>query len=129
MSLTRTESDLIGTHASPASIAAGGNSSGAVDLTTTAGTFEAEIGAQVTIGSSPSAGPTVQFGYSLDGTNYFNDGGAITLPTTASTTFYVGPYLPPMAAKKAQITITNNDGGSVSITAWAAATTLASSNL
>lgn len=130
MSLSRTETDIIGTPASPASVTHGTTTtSTAVDLTATAGTFDCAIGGAVITTTSPSASPTVAFFYSLDGTHYIQDGGSIVIPTTASTTTPFGPYLPPPASKKAQVTVTNNDTGTQAITAWASATTLASSNL
>jgi hypothetical protein len=129
MSVTRTETDIIGSVASPASIAHGANASGTVDLTATAGTFDAAIGGAVIVGTVVSAGPTVAFYFSLDGTNYIQDGGNVAIPVTASTTTPFGPYVPPPAAKAAKVTINNNDTGTVAITAWAQVTTLSSNNL
>jgi hypothetical protein len=131
MSLSRTETDLLGSPGSPTSISAGSAAtSTALDLTSVAGTYSAVLGGAVIVGgSSPSASPTVTWQYSLDGTNYVNDPSVQSLPTTASTTNYVGPYRPPPEAKKARAVVTNNDAGSVAVTAFVQGTVLASSNL
>jgi hypothetical protein len=120
---TRTSSNLIGSPASPASIAANASSTGTLAIASGGTLAEGEIGCAVIVGGSPpTTAPTVQFLYSFDGTNYLADGGAFIVPLTVSTTTYYGPYTPPSGAVDAQVIVTN--GATNAITAWAQGATL-----
>ena len=116
---------MTGTPASPTSIGANGTStpSFAIHTLNSPDNIARCSGiVAVIIGSSaPASSPTVQFQFSLDGTNYVNDGGAYSVPLTTSTTNYY-PYQPPPEATNWQAVITN--GGTNAITAWAQCDTL-----
>jgi hypothetical protein len=88
-----------------------GSGSGSSTLT---GGFLAAV---IIEGSAPTTNPTVQFQYSLDGTNYANDDryGTIVVPMVTGTYNY--SYQPPLYAIAAKVTITN--GATNAITAWA----------
>lgn len=118
---TRTETDVLGSHASPSTIAANGSSTTtALDLTGT-NTADGMLTVNLIIGSSaPTTPPTVAFAESLDGTNYET---VVTIVcVNATSTRYSYPYAPSApAVKKVQATITN--GATNSITAYAQANT------
>lgn len=120
---TRTNSNLVGSPGSPSSISVSSSTSGTLTLTDGATDFELEIGCAVIIGgSAPTSNPTVQFSYSLDGTNFLDDDGPYTVPITATSTTYSYKYIAPAQAVKAKVTIANGTGNA--ITAWAQGTIL-----
>ena len=119
---TRTQTNLIGTQASPAPIAISASANGTVATASGGSLFECVIGGAVIIGGSvPTSNPTVQFGYTLDGTNYISDGGPFVVPVTTGT-YYYGPYEPPVGALGANVVVTNGTGNA--ITAWFQASTV-----
>jgi hypothetical protein len=120
---TRTETDLIGTFASPATIAASASSSGTLSMTGSS-VADAAIGVVVTIGgSAPTTNPIVQFSYTLDGTNYIADGGPYVVPIGTTSTSYSYKYDDvPRAAKGIKVTVTN--GATNGITCFAQGNTL-----
>ena len=116
---TRTETDVLGSFASPAPIAAAGVATTApLDLTGT-NASDGVLTVTLIIGSTPPAtAPTIAFNESLDGTNYET---VVTLacPNVASSRFAC-PYSPSHpAVKKVTATITN--GATTGITAYAQA--------
>jgi hypothetical protein len=117
VTVTRTNSNLIGSPSSPQSIAAGGTqTSTAGDMTTPAGVINAAVDLSVIAGTSaPTTAITVRFFFSLDGTNYAQDGADISITPAASTT-YPFRYEPPDAASKVQVVVIN--GATNAITAW-----------
>jgi hypothetical protein len=118
---TRTETDIIGTVASPSSISGSASTNGSIDVAGANGA-RSEIAVHIIIaGSAPTTSPTVQFQYSMDGTNYYNDGGAIQCPAISSTNYDYYYPIPP-TAKKGKVIITN--GASNTITAYAQANVL-----
>lgn len=116
---------MTGTPASPSTISASGTGTPSFAIRTlgSGGNIARCSGVvAVIIGSSaPASSPTVQFQFSLDGTNYVNDGGAYSVPLTTSTTNYY-PYAPPPEAVNWQAVITN--GATNAITAWVECDTL-----
>jgi hypothetical protein len=122
---TKTPTAVLGTYASPASVAHGGS-----PVNSTAFNMSADFGVtflwQVIVGSAPTVATTVQPQVSDDGTHWTNDGGAFVVGITASTT-YGGTYQPPPDALYSRLQFVNADG-SVDVTAlaYAMATTAVS---
>jgi hypothetical protein len=123
ITVTRTKTDMIGTPASPASIAASAtNTSTALDMTT-GGVVNASVGLTLIAGATAPTSPvTIRFNFSEDGTNYVQDGPDISL-TMANATTYTYRYDPPDAAQKTQVVVIN--GTANAITAWCQGSTLA----
>jgi hypothetical protein len=122
ITVTRTKSDLIGTPGAPASIAASATqTSTALDMTT-GGVIAAVLGLTLISVTAPTSAVTIRFLYSLDGTNYIQDGADILLTMGTSST-YQYRYDPPDAAEKVEVTVIN--GATNAITAWCQGTTLA----
>jgi len=123
ITVTRTKTDLIGTPASPASIAAAAtNTSTALDMTA-GGVVAASVGLTLIAGATaPTSAVTIRFNFSEDGTNYIQDGADISL-TMANATTYQFRYDPPDAAQKTQVVVIN--GATNAITAWCQGSTLA----
>lgn len=119
--ITRTSTALLGTPASPSTVAAGASpSTAALDLTQTnggaGGVVEAFIGGQVITGASPPTTAIQVNGFwSIDGTNYVSDQVSNIAVPLASTS-YPFRYDPPRAATKAYVTVFN--GATNSVTAW-----------
>lgn len=124
VTVTRTKTDMIGTPASPATIAATASSSATdLDHTIPAGVVDATIGVTLIAGTSaPTTAVTIQFYFSQDGTNFIQDGGTISLTMSASTTYYYH-YDPPDASQKSRVVVTN--GATNAITCWCQGNTLA----
>jgi hypothetical protein len=123
-----TQSNLIGSPGSPAALAAATPVAGTLDVATAVGT---QILDSVTLavelqpgGTAPSTATTVQWAYSLDGTNYVNDGTAQSVTLVASTNLDVGPYDPPRGAKKARVTVTCGATTGISLFAQATVATI-----
>lgn len=112
---------LTGTPASPTSIAAAGSATATFTLRTlgsASGVVSAEATVRLIVGSSaPTTSPSVQWQYTLDGTNYFNDGGAWTPSVSASTSYDSPLYPAPPEAVAVQAVVTN--GATNGITAFA----------
>jgi hypothetical protein len=125
VTITRTSTNMIGTPAAPATVAGGATqtSTTPLDLTSPAGVVEACIDLEVQFGASvPSTNVTIRNFYSLDGTNYVQDGGDIALVPVASTNFDLR-YDPPPAASKAKVTVINGNTNSINV--WAQGQTMA----
>ena len=123
---------MIGTHASPTTVATNTSQTGTLDLTgatqSVTGVYDAFVSAALNFGSLiPTSNPTVQWFYSVDGTNYDQDGGTQTVTPVASQTVSVGWY-PPMPCQGAKVTVTNNDS-TRTFTVWAKGSLLSDSNL
>lgn len=114
--IARTKTDIIGTPASPASIAATATTSGTLDHTATVGAIDVSIGLAIIAGASPpTTAITIRFFFTEDGTNYLQDGADISLSASGSIT-YTYRYEPPFASKGSKVTIVN--GNTNAITAW-----------
>jgi hypothetical protein len=125
VTITRTSTNMIGTPAAPQAVAAGAtqNSTNILDMTSPAGVVEACIDLEIQVGSSaPTTAITIRNFFSLDGTNYVQDGGDISLSPSPSTN-YDYRYDPPDAASKAKVTVIN--GATNGINVWAQGQTLA----
>jgi hypothetical protein len=123
ITVTRAKTDMIGTPASPASIAASAtNTSTALDMTA-GGIVNASVGLTLIAGATaPTSAVTIRFNFSEDGTNYVQDGADISL-TMANATTYTYRYDPPDSAQKSQVVVINGTGNA--ITAWCQGSTLA----
>jgi hypothetical protein len=118
--------NLLDSPGSPAPIAASADATStafATGSTTGSTTLTGGLLATVIIGgSAPTTNPTIQWQYSLDGTNYANDDryGTIVVPMVTGTYNY--SYQPPLYAIAALAVITN--GATNGITAWVQGATL-----
>jgi hypothetical protein len=120
---TSTISALIGTPGSPASLAISASVSATLAVrtnNTASNVLGGGIFGAVIIGSSaPTSNPTVQFSYTVDGTNYLADGGAFAVPITPVSTTYAYRYSladAPPEAVGIEVTVTNGTG--YAITHW-----------
>ena len=118
---TSTVSALIGTPGSPASLAVSTSATGSLAIRTNnsaSNNLGGGIGGAVVVGSSvPTSNPTVQFGFTLDGTNYLADGGPFVVPMVSGTYSYRYSLADaPPEAVGIQVTVTNGMGNA--ITHW-----------
>ena len=120
---------MTGTPASPTTITHGNSNTATFALDTLSSGNKiamAQIVCTVIQGATaPTVNPTIQFQYTNDGTNYVNDGGAVSVPLGNNAVFNQ-PYSPPVGKGVigAQAVVTNGDS-TQSITAWAQCNTLA----
>jgi hypothetical protein len=108
----RTSTNIVGTPGSPATIAAGAGQTSTA-FTIGSSVASADFSAIVVIGATaPSTNPTLQWEYSLDGTNYVFDDryGLIIVPITVVSTSYFYSYSPPRGAQGVQLVATNGTG-------------------
>lgn len=127
MTYTRTTSLLLGSAFGTGATIAASASATTSNLPIGSGNSNAEglVAVAVALGSSmPTTNPTVQFQFTLDGTNYWPDPNALyVVPiTTPSVTLYY-EYVPPVEAQGSNAIVTN--GATNSIASFAQGTLLA----
>jgi hypothetical protein len=129
MTLSAHEFDLIGSPGSPATLTPGASTSGVtLNMTFYAGTFSAVLAGQVATTAVPSAGTTIQWFYSLNGSDNIYDQSIQVIPPINGTS-WVGPWRPPIEAQYAGCLVQNNDAGSVNVSVWIQGALTASTNL
>ena len=116
-----TVTNAIGTPGSPASLAVSTTATASVTVHTNNvqdNNLGGGIGGAVIIGASvPTSNPTVQFSYSLDGTNFIPDDGPFVVPTATGTYPYRYSLADaPTEAVALQVSVTNGTGNA--ITHW-----------